>query len=445
MEHIQTGYIMKMGTDLSSPGAIEKILADASMHHRHGNLSQARTLFEKVLERRPDWPPLLNALGSVIHDMGDHEAAMDCFRQASASVPYPPAIYNMARLCHVTGDAAGAIRYYEEAVKADPDMAMAWNNLGLLLREEGDASRAAECFEKALENAPDAVEAWNNLALALEDAGHAARAADALRKAVYLQPEHVPALYNLGALEIKLGNRENASRLLEKVLEIEEDNQSARYLLQGLGRLPAPDAAPLEHVRKVFDECAEKFEKTLMEKLEYQTPAALFRLVEPWLRRGMSILDLGCGTGLGAELYRPFARMLAGIDASEGMLKQAGAKGVYDSLFCKDILASWDIRMDFDLVYSSDVFVYFGRLDSVLEEIKQHLAPGGITAFSVELLHDPNASFMLHGNGRFAHSRPYVKKQLEKCGFNMLKTEETVLRKEGGEDVTGMLTVAGKR
>lgn len=435
---------MTMHSDPSGAGEIERILADASMHHRSGNFSRARDMFEQVLELRPDWPPLLNALGSVLHDMGDHEKAMECFRQASESEPYPPAIYNMARVCHITGDNAGAMRYYRDAVRIDPHMPMAWNNLGLLCRQDGNAAQAVECFERALEEAPDAVEAWNNLALALEDMGHASRAADALRKAVSLQPEHVSALYNLGALEIRQGNREEASRFLEKVLELETGNQSARYLLQSLGRLPAPDAAPVEHVRKVFDECAEKFEKTLVEQLDYKTPNLLFRLVRPWLEQGMSILDLGCGTGLGAEFYRPFARMLAGMDASAGMLKQAEAKNVYDCLYCRDILAPWDIHMVFDLVYSSDVFVYFGRLDGVLAEISRHLAPGGIAAFSTELLSDPGASFALHGKGRFAHSISYVKRQVKECGCTLLALEEAVLRKEGGADVKGMLAVVGK-
>jgi len=424
---------------------IDPLLAQASMHHQQGNLSEARRLFEQALGYRPDWPPLLNALGTVLMDMGNNEDAVSCFEKASPETrPYPPALYNLALLFQVRGDAEAAIRYCRATVSAAPDMAMAWNNLGLLLMEKGRAEEGAQCFEKALETAPDAVEVWNNLGLALQDAERPDRSVQAFRKALALRPDHVSALFNLGALELRLENYQEALRLLSRVIELDENNESARYLLQSLGALPAPDAAPVSHVKKVFDQCASQFEKTLVKKLEYQTPAALFQLVSPLLTQDMSILDLGCGTGLGAEYYRPHASLLAGMDASEKMLEVARSKSLYDRLFCRDILAPWDIEgLRFDLIYSSDVFVYFGRLDFVLSEIHRHLmAEGGILAFSVERLASLSMPFVLQENGRFAHSPHYVLEQLESAGFRPRERVETVLRKEGGKDVRGVLILA---
>ncbi len=423
---------------------IDALLAEASMHHRQGNLPEAKRLFEQALKQRPDWPPLLNALGTVLMDLGELQDAAGCFEKASPeTTPYPPALYNMARLHHLSGNIVSAVKFYRAVTEADPRMAMAWNNLGLLLRESGEAEEAAGCFEKAIDTAPESAEAWNNLGLALEDLDRLSDAASAFRRAIELHSDHVSALFNLGALELRLGNRDEAAGLLERVVELDDRNESARFLLQGLGLLPAPDAAPVSHVKKVFDQCAEKFEKTLVEKLEYRTPAALFEVVKPWLKPDMAILDLGCGTGLGADFYRPYARFLAGIDASEKMLEVADRKNIYDLLICRDILSSWDIEEQrFDLIYSSDVFVYFGKLDFVLLEIFRHLVPGGTVAFSVERLVASTEPFLLQESGRFAHSPVYVREQLEASGFRLVETEETVLRKEGGEDVQGLLVVA---
>jgi len=431
---------------IRNPVNIDTLLADASMHHRQGNLPQARQLFEQALAIRPGWPPLLNALGTVLMDMGDMEGAASRFEQATPeTAPYPPALYNMARLFQVNGDVSSAIRYCMAAVEADPGMAMAWNNLGLLFTDTGEPLKGVECFQKALNLVPDSPEVWNNMGLAREDAERPDDAAMAFRKALELRSDHVPALFNLGALELRLENRQEASGLLQKVLELDPGNQSACFLLQSLGVLPVPDAAPVDHVKKVFDQCALKFENTLVKKLEYRTPAALYQLAKPLLDQDMSILDLGCGTGLGADYYRPHARKLAGIDASEKMLELARSKGLYDRLFCRDILAPWDIEnMRFDLIYSSDVFVYFGRLDFVLSEINRHLVPGGILAFSVERLSASATPFVLQENGRFAHSPDYVQEQLDSAGFLLKETEETVLRKEGGKDVNGLLIIAEK-
>lgn len=67
-------------------------------------------------------------------------------------------------------------------------------------------------------------------------------------------------------------------------------------MLQSIRGAETPEAAPVEHVRSIFDQCAENFETILVEKLEYKTPEILFNLVHPYLTDEMTILDLGCGT-----------------------------------------------------------------------------------------------------------------------------------------------------
>ncbi len=425
---------------------LEKILHRASSLHQKGKLQEARALFEEALSLRAGWPPVLNALGTVLMDMGLYREAASHFQKASRqSPPYPPAMYNLARLCHATGDFKQAETFYRKTVEADPKFAAAWNNIGLILRDKGDIEQALECFRKVTSLMPEASQGWNHLALALEELELYPDAETAYQKAIRLDNRHVAALYNLAALKLRTGKKEEAGRLLEQVLDIDPDNESARFLLQGLGRLPAPEAAPISHVQKVFDECAGKFEKTLVDKLEYRTPEVLYQLVSPYLSRNMNILDLGCGTGLGAEFYRTHARFLAGMDASGKMLEIAREKKLYDRLICGDILSNWEMDgLLFDLIYSSDVFVYFGTLSGVLERIYSHLNNQGITAFSVEHLLSEHEDWRLRPNGRYAHSKKYIKNTLDKTGFRIEKMTDTVLRKEAGKDVHGLITVARK-
>ncbi|MDJ0857073.1 MAG: methyltransferase domain-containing protein [Desulfobacterales bacterium] len=106
--------------------------------------------------------------------------------------------------------------------------------------------------------------------------------------------------------------------------------EAANFLLQSLGTSTTPDAAPAEHVRRIFDQCAGTFEKTLANDLEYKTPERLFSLVRPHLKQDLAVLDLGCGTGLGSQFYRPYAKLLIGVDVSSKMLQKASEKNIYD-------------------------------------------------------------------------------------------------------------------
>ncbi|TDR54886.1 TPR repeat protein [Halomonas ventosae] len=50
---------------------------------------------------------------------------------------------------HASGDSQGAIEAFENAVRADPELAVAWLNLGLLHRELGEGDKAHEALQRA--------------------------------------------------------------------------------------------------------------------------------------------------------------------------------------------------------------------------------------------------------------------------------------------------------
>lgn len=215
-------------------------------------------------------------------------------------------------------------------------------------------------------------------------------------------------------------------------------------MLQSLGTSEIPDAAPAQHVRGIFDQCAETFEKILVENLEYKTPERLFNHVRPYLKEDMVVLDLGCGTGLGAQFYRPYAKLLVGVDISSKMLEKASEKNIYNELIVFDILQDWEFSQAFDLIYSSDVFVYFGNLDPIIRSASSYLVLGGIIAFSVEKLEDNSTDYRLLPSGRYAHAQTYIEKCLKRHGLEPIEANESVIRKQSGDEVKGLLIVAKK-
>ncbi|MDL1969155.1 MAG: tetratricopeptide repeat protein [Deltaproteobacteria bacterium] len=423
----------------------EHVFKKASLAHKKGRLAEAGKGYLEVLRRKPDWGQVLNALGTVFLDQSRPDKAKKVFEKAAdLRPPYFPAWYNLARLKQRENDHKGAISIYRAMLEKQPGIGEAWNNLGVAYREIGDQDEAISCFRRAVAFAPDMAEAWNNLGVAQDEFNMIGNASKSYRKAIEIRSDYASAHFNLGISLQKLRRFKEAEEHYNKVLETKPDDEAARFMLQSLGTSATPDAAPVEHVRRIFDRCAGTFERILVKDLEYKTPELLFDLVRPYLTEEMNVLDLGCGTGLGAQLYRPFAKRLIGLDVSSKMLEKAAEKKIYNRLKVFDILQDWGFLQKFDLIYSSDVFVYFGNLDTIIRSASSYLVYGGITAFSVESLEDNNMGYRLFPSGRYAHSRTYIQDCLRRHGLQLMEETKADIRKQSGNQVKGLLIVAKK-
>jgi predicted TPR repeat methyltransferase len=206
-----------------------------------------------------------------------------------------------------------------------------------------------------------------------------------------------------------------------------------------------PEKADARYIAELFDEYANKFDDHLVVGLEYRTPGVLKSMVAPLLgnpEHQADVLDLGCGTGLCAPLFKPWSRSLTGVDLSRKMVAKAEELGLYDTLIIGDLLdALLADGSGYDLILAADVFVYLGKLDEVIMSCTQSLRQNGILAFSVELLQEGNSDYILHEGGRYAHTRNYIEKLVDKSPLSIHTASETVLRKEKGEDVKGIIFI----
>ena len=423
----------------------EHLLKQAALAHAEGRLADAEKAYLELLSEKPDSGSVLNALGTVLLDQGQPDAAKKVFEKAAnLNPPSLSACYNLGRLKQMEGDDKGAIKTYRAIVAQQPRFGLAWNNMGVAYREIGEPEEAISCFRRAVAFAPDVAETWNNLGVAQDEFQMTENAARSYQKAIEIQPDYTSAHLNLGISLHKLRQFKEAEDHYKKVLEITPDDETAKFMLQSLGAATTPDAVPAEHVRRIFDQCAGTFEKILVNELAYKTPERLFNLVRPHLKQNLTVLDLGCGTGLGSQFYRPYAKLLIGVDVSSKMLQKASAKNIYDDLIAFDILQDWPFSQPFDLIYSSDVFVYFGNLDPILQSASSYLVHGGIIAFSVERLEDDSTGYRLFPSGRYAHSQRYLRNCLKHHGLALAAETDAIIRKQAGDEVKGLLIVAEK-
>lgn len=104
------------------------------------------------------------------------------------------------------------------------------------------------------------------------------------------------------------------------------------------------------------------------------------------VRRGSSVLDLGCGAGVLALLKRKDVT-LTGLDISSDCAALALRNG-YDEAHTGNLARLPFADRSFDYVVSLDVMghVEFGQKDAVLAEIKRVLKPAGVTLHGVECM-----------------------------------------------------------
>ena len=104
------------------------------------------------------------------------------------------------------------------------------------------------------------------------------------------------------------------------------------------------------------------------------------------VRRGSSVLDAGCGSGLLALLKRKDVQ-LTGVDLSPECADIALSNG-YDATYATDLTTLPFPNASFDYVVSLDVLghVEFEQKDSVIGEMKRVLKPDGVTMHGIECL-----------------------------------------------------------
>lgn len=415
--------------------------------HKQGRLDEAEGIYRTLLDSFPDHVDLLHFLGVLLHQRGDAEGALRSIRRALELDPdYADARNNLGNVLRSCKREAEAEAEYRRVLAARPDHAEAWNNLGNVLRLKKEVAGAIKAYEKALAANPLLADAHQNLAHVYRSEGKLEQAVAHYRKVLALRFDRAQVHLNLGRTLHRLGRAREAAAVYAQWLEREPDNPIPRHMLAACSGAAVPARASDRFVQDTFDAFAEDFDEVLT-GLGYQAPRlvaeAVLEELEPGLRVEV-VLDAGCGTGLCGPLLRPLAARLTGIDLSPAMLTQAEARKVYDQLERAELTAWLDQHAAAcDVIVAADVVVYFGELAQLLRACAAALRPRGLLVFTTERSELAGGSgFTLQPHGRYSHAEDYLRRALVAAGFEPRQFRVVHLRLEGGEPVTGTLTVA---
>ncbi len=270
--------------------------------------------------------------------------------------------------------------------------------------------------------------------------------AEVLEQALDRAPAWAAGWLTLGDWRQRQGERDASVAAFRRAATLDPGQRlGADLRLAALGAAPTPEAMPADYVRSLFDDYAPRFDHALVERLGYDAPERLAASLGLFgERRFAHALDLGCGTGLMGAAVRARVDRLTGFDLSDGMLKRAAGRRVYDRLAAGDVVALMAAEPEngFDLVLAADLMPYVGALAPLFAAVARVLAPGGAFAFSAER-HD-GAGFVLGEALRYRHAPSLIAEAAEAAGLAVLAVEPVSLRRERGVPVPGLIALAAR-
>ncbi|HEX3398557.1 MAG TPA: tetratricopeptide repeat protein [Steroidobacteraceae bacterium] len=424
-----------------------RLLQAAIKAHQSGQLAKARDGYEAVLALRPADPDALHFFGVLHHNLGHSaEGAASIRRSLNVAPNNAHAWLNLGNILLEQEKSAEAKAAYERAAALAPDLADAWYNLGICLRKMEDAPAAIRALDRAIGVRSTHAPSHYQRGIAYRDASQLDAAEADFRRAVALKSDYVEVYESLGMLLYRQDRITDAAEVYKAWARIDPSSSTAAHLAAASSGDTIPERGSDAYVTETFDRFAATFDQNLA-NLGYRAP----ELVTAALRDAMGetpmldcVLDAGCGTGLCGVLLRPLARRLVGVDLSSGMIEGARAKGHYDELAVSELVAFMRRHhAAFDAVVSADTFVYFGALEEGFAAAAQCLKSPGRLVLTLEQMADgAPGNYRLEPHGRYTHRLDYVRDALGSVGFEQIRSEEQVLRRERGADVRGLVIAA---
>jgi arylsulfatase A-like enzyme/Flp pilus assembly protein TadD len=215
----------------------QSLLAQALLES--GKTAEALDVMRKARARKATTDSLLRQLGLTLAETGQTGEALDVLRPL-AETGDPQSMNALAAALSQAGQQKDAWDLVQKILKADPDDAKAYEQLGLIELRLGHWEPARAASERSVALQRQRPLAWNNLGVALYQLGRREDAVDAWQKAVTLKPDLWDALWNLGLKAAEIGRLQQARAALERFAagapaSYSDDVKKAREIL---GKLP---------------------------------------------------------------------------------------------------------------------------------------------------------------------------------------------------------------
>jgi len=197
-----------------------------------GQIQDALSSLELLINNYPRDPSLFNIRGACFKAINQMESAVDSFKNAINIKPdYAEAYFNLGITLQELNRSNEAIKYYENAISVKPAYPTAHNNLGLIFLELNQLGLATEHFNRAISYNPEFAEAHNNLGATLQKSRQFDECIKQYFKAAAINPNFAQAYNNLGIVHQILGHKDEAILHYQKAISLEPSYATAYFNL----------------------------------------------------------------------------------------------------------------------------------------------------------------------------------------------------------------------
>jgi tetratricopeptide (TPR) repeat protein len=149
----------KSGQNLGNkldPRSLTRVLQRTIELHRSGQLGPAERGYRQILEVESRYPEALYGLGQLLFTKRDFVGSKKFFRAfVAVDSDNAKGWFKLAECLQVRGELSAAVKAYREAINRDPELPVAYNNLGHVLLKLANFDEALAAFENALKLKPD--------------------------------------------------------------------------------------------------------------------------------------------------------------------------------------------------------------------------------------------------------------------------------------------------
>ena len=286
--------------------AIEQALQQGVTAHNSGNLQEAESIYQAILQSRPKHPAANHNLGLIAISVNQTESALPLFKTALDVNPdieqfwmsYIDALvknnqlkdakqaikkakkkgFDANKLRALLSQSRGItdtkapsqqqhnslLEYYQTGRLSDaeklalsftqefPKHQFGWKVLGAVLGQTGRQPEAVNANQEAVTLSPQDAEAHSNLGITLQELGRLDEAEVSYVQAIALNPDFADAHSNLGNMFKELGRLQEAEASYTQVIALKPDYAEAHsnlgVTLQELGRL---DEAEVSYIQAI--------------------------------------------------------------------------------------------------------------------------------------------------------------------------------------------------
>jgi predicted O-linked N-acetylglucosamine transferase (SPINDLY family) len=228
--------------------AVSQLLDTAWKHFQAGHTQKAEQCYLLVLQASPNQVDALQLLGVIAGQTGRNDLAIDYLNTALRLNPDLAAAHNnLGNVFVKQQKLPEAVASFRQAVRLRPDHAEAHFNLGLALIGQGKPAAAEASLLRASQLKPDSAEAHFQMGLALGKQGKHGAAADSNQQALRLKPDYAEAHFNLGSAFVNQGKLDEAVASYQQAVRHKSNYVDAYYrlghILRDQGRLDDSIAA----------------------------------------------------------------------------------------------------------------------------------------------------------------------------------------------------------